>query len=141
MLKGSTGDVGMSAYRTRVAEKTLTQLRTGSVLWFGIAGLLFVVGVAIRAGGVQEVDLLAALFVFLGACIRALVLSVRDDEVSSASIRDPTARVLAMMGADAATARRRRRLERERLRAKAPATTHARFAPISRRRKSDAFHR
>lgn len=107
----------MSAYRTRVDEKTLTQLRTGSVPWFGIAGLLFVVGVAIGAGGVQAVDLLAALFVFLGACIRALGLSVRDDEVSSASIRDPTARVLAMMGADSATARRRRRLERERLRA------------------------
>jgi hypothetical protein len=92
---------------------------------------LFVVGVAIRAGGVQEVDLLAALFVFLGACIRALVLSVRDDEVSSASIRDPTARVLAMMGADAATARRRRRLERERLHAEAPATTRAPFPPQS----------
>jgi len=131
----------MSAYRTRVDQTTLTQLRTGSVPWFGIAGFLFVVGVAIRAAGVQEVALLAALFVFLGACIRALVLSVRDDEVSSASIRDHTARVLAMMGADSATARRRRRLERERLRAKAPATTHARFAPISRRRKSDAFHR
>ena len=130
----------MSAYGTRVDEMTLRQLRTGSVLWFGIAGVLFVVGVAILVEGLQEVDLLVALFVFLGACIRALILSVRDDEVSSASIRDPTARVLAMVGADSATARRRRRLERERLRGKAPATTHARFPPIPMKWKSDAFH-
>ena len=107
----------MSAHRTRVGELTLSKLRTSSVPWFGIAGLSVGSGVAILAGGVQEVDLLAALFVFLGACIRALVLSVRDNDVGSASIRDPTGRVLAMMGADSATARRRRRRDRERLRA------------------------
>jgi hypothetical protein len=117
----------------------LSQLRTGSVAWFGIAGALVRRWSSDTCRGVQEVDLLAALFVFFGACIRALGLSVRDDEVSSASIRDPTARALAMMGADSATARRRRRLERERLRAQAPATTHARFPSNSTKRNSDAF--
>jgi hypothetical protein len=90
---------------------SLRKLKTSSVPWFGLAGLLFVVSVSVLTGGGQEVALLVALSVFVGACLRGLVLAVRDDDVSSASIRDPEARTLAIIGADSATARRQRRVE------------------------------
>jgi hypothetical protein len=77
--------------------------------WLG-----FVLGVFVLAGGGQEIALLVALLVFLGACIRGVVLAVRDDEVSSPSIRSPGARTLAILGSDLAAARRQRRLARER---------------------------
>ena len=90
------------------------KLKTISVPLFGLALVMFVLGVFVLAGGGQEIALLVALFVFLGACIRSLVLAVRDDEVSSASIRSPVARTLAILGSDFAAARRQRRLARER---------------------------
>lgn len=92
----------------------LGKLKTSPVPWFGLAGVAFVLGVFVLAGAGQEVAMLVALFVFLGACVRGVVLAVRDDEVSSASIRGPGARTLAILGADAAAARRQRRLERDR---------------------------
>ena len=92
----------------------LRKLQTSSAPWFGLAGLLFALGVLVLAGADQEVALLVALFVFLGACLRGLVLAVRDDAISSASIRSPGARTMAIIGADSAQARRQRRLERER---------------------------
>ena len=95
---------------------SLRKLKTSSVPWFGLAGLAFVLGVFVLAGAGQEVALLVALFVFLGACLRGLVLAVRDDDVSSASIRDPEARTMAIIGADSAAARRGRRVERARRR-------------------------
>ena len=76
--------------------------------------LVFVLGVFVLAGGGQEIALLVSLFVFLGACVRGPVLAVRDDEVSSASIRSPGARTLAILGSDLAAARREGRLARER---------------------------
>ena len=93
---------------------SLGKLKTSSVPWFGLAGLVFVLGVFVLSDGGQEIALLVALFVFLGACIRGLVLAVRDDEVSSASIRSPGARTLAIVGADLAAARRQRRVQRRR---------------------------
>jgi FtsH-binding integral membrane protein len=96
---------------------SVSKLKTSSVPWFGIAGLAFVLGVFVLAGAGQEVALLVALFVFLGACLRGLVLAVRDDDVSSASIRDPAARTMAAIGADSAAARRGRRDARARRRA------------------------
>lgn len=94
----------------------LRKLKTSSLPWFGLAGLAFVVGVFVLAGGGQEVALLVGLFVFLAACLRGLVLAVRDDEVSSASFGSPVARTLAILGSDSAAARRRRRVERDRRR-------------------------
>lgn len=95
---------------------SLKKLKTSSVPWFGFAGIVFVLGVFVLGGGGQEIALLVALFVFLGACLRGLVLAVRDDEVSSASIRDPAARTMWIVGSDSAAARRQRRLERQRRR-------------------------
>ena len=94
----------------------LGKLKTSSVPWFGLAGVAFVLGVFVLAGAGQEIAMLVALFVFLGACVRGLVLTVRDDEVSSASIRSPGARTMGIVGADSAAARRQRRLERDRRR-------------------------
>lgn len=93
---------------------TLGKLQTSSVPWFGLAGLVFVLASLCLLAGGQEIALLVALFVFLGACIRGLVLAVRDDEVSSASIRSPGARTMAIVGSDLAAARRQRRLARKR---------------------------
>jgi len=95
---------------------SLRRLKTSSVPWFGLAGLAFVLGVFVLAGAGQEVALFVALFVFLGACLHGLVLAVRDDDVSSASIResDPGARFMGIIGADSAAARRQRRLARDR---------------------------
>ena len=84
--------------------------------WFGLAGVAFVLGVFVLAGAAQAVALLVALFVFLGACVRGVVLGVRDDDVSSASIRAPIARTMANVGADSAAARRGRRDARARRR-------------------------
>ena len=53
---------------------SLRKLNTSSVPWFGLAGLAFVLGVFVLAGAGQEVALLVALLVFLGACLRGLVL-------------------------------------------------------------------
>jgi hypothetical protein len=104
----------------------LRKLRTSSLPWCGLAGLAFVLGVFVLTGGGQEVVLLVALFVFLGACFRGLVLAVRDDEVSSATIRSPGGRTLAIIGSDSAAARRRRRIERDRRRQDRPRGDDAR---------------
>jgi hypothetical protein len=45
---------------------SLGKLKTSSLPWFGLAGLLFVLSVFVLAGGGQEIALLVALFVFLG---------------------------------------------------------------------------
>ena len=92
------------------------KLRTSALPWFGLAGLAFVLGVFVLTGGGQEVALLVALFVFLGACLRGIVLAARDDEVSSATIRSPVGRTLTIIGSESAAARRRRRVERNRRR-------------------------
>ena len=50
----------------------------------------------------------AALFVCLAACLRALVLALRDDDVAATTIRSPVGRTLAAIGADDARKRRGR---------------------------------
>lgn len=82
--------------------------------WFGLAGMAFVAGLFVVRGTAQAIVLLFALFAFLGACVGALVVAVRDDDVSCASFGSPVARTMAMIGSDGGYARRRRRLERER---------------------------
>lgn len=61
----------------------LTALRTRSLPWFGLAALLFVLGLAALAGTAQGVVVAAAWFVFLGACIRGVGLAVRDNPVGA----------------------------------------------------------
>src|SRR5689334_20329288 len=87
---------------------SLGKLKSSSVPWFGLAGLAFVLGVFVLSGVAQEIAMFVALFGFLAACIRAIVLAVRDNEVSSASIRDPVARTMGIVGSDSSAARRRR---------------------------------
>jgi hypothetical protein len=92
----------------------LNKLKTSSVPWFGLAVFLFVLGLVL-GGGVGVIVGIVSFFVGLGACIRAVALAVRDDDVSSASIMcSPVERTMATIGADSAAARRRRRDARAR---------------------------
>ena len=93
---------------------SLRKLKSSAVPWFGLAVFLFVLGLVL-GGGVGTIVGIVSFFVGLGACIRAVALAVRDDEVSSASIsRTPVERTMAAIGADSAAARRRRRDARAR---------------------------
>lgn len=85
----------------------MKKLKTSSLPWFGVAALLFIIG-SVLDSGAGTVLMILAIFGGLGACIRAVALAVRDDPVSSATIYDPTARVLGWISADSATGRRRR---------------------------------
>jgi membrane associated rhomboid family serine protease len=87
------------------------RLRSRSLPWFGIALLLFVLG-SVLGSDLGTILRIVAIFAALGACMRAVALAVRDDPVSSASIYDPTARMLGWMRAESATARRRRERDR-----------------------------
>jgi hypothetical protein len=84
------------------------KLRTSSLPWFGVAVLLFVVGSVIGASAGTNVRIVS-IFVLLGASIRAVGLSVRDDPVSSETIFDPTARMMGWIRKDITDRRRRER--------------------------------
>ena len=85
----------------------MKKLRTSSLPWFGVAVLLFVVGSVLTANAGTIVRIVA-IFVALGACIRAVALSVLDDPVSSDTIFDPTARMMGWIRKDFVDERRRR---------------------------------
>jgi hypothetical protein len=80
--------------------------------WFAIAAVLLVIALAALHGMAATMVAAAALFVFLGACLRALVLSLRDDDVAGSTIRGPVGRTLGAIGADDAARRRGRRAPR-----------------------------
>ena len=84
--------------------------------WFGLAAFLFVLG-SVLGGGVGMIVGIVSVSVGLGACIRAVALAVRDDDVDSASITcSPVERTMATIGPESAAARRRRRDQRARQR-------------------------
>ena len=85
----------------------MNKLRTSSLPSFALAALLFVVGSLLSANAGTIVRIVA-IFVALGACIRAVGLSVRDDRVSAETIYDPTARMLGWIRKDLLDDRRRR---------------------------------
>jgi hypothetical protein len=88
--------------------------KTGSLPWFGLAVFLFVLG-SVLDDGLGTIVGIVAISVGLGACIRTVALAVRDDPVSSATIYDPTARMLGWVRAESASGRRgRKREHRER---------------------------
>jgi hypothetical protein len=58
-------------------------MRTRTWPWFVLAALLLIVALAALSGTPQAVVGAAAVFVFLGACIRMVGLLVRDNEVGS----------------------------------------------------------
>ncbi len=86
----------------------MKKLRTSTLPWFGLAVLLFVVGSSVLSASPGTIVRIVAIFVALGACIRAVALSVRDDPVSSDTIYDPTARMLGWIRKDVSEERRRR---------------------------------
>ena len=61
----------------------VTTLRTRALPWFGLAAALFILGFAAFSGAGQGAVEAAAMFVFLGACIRSIGLAVRDNPVSA----------------------------------------------------------
>jgi hypothetical protein len=85
-------------------------VRSRATPWFALAALLLAVALFALHGMAQSMVAAAALFTFLAACIRALVLTIRDDPESARTIRGPVGRTLGIMGAD--RSRRRRRRER-----------------------------
>jgi hypothetical protein len=82
---------------------------TRAAPWFDVAALLLVIAFFVLHGTAAGIVAAAALFVFLAACLRALVLQLRDDPAGGMTIRGPAGRTLGIMGADAAQKRRGRR--------------------------------
>jgi purine-cytosine permease-like protein len=91
----------------------MSRIKTGTGWLFAIAVVLFVVAVAVLGGTARSVLETVAGFTLIAACLRAVVLAVRDDEVSSSTIRGPAGRTLGIMGADSRHAQRMRRRARE----------------------------
>jgi hypothetical protein len=82
---------------------------TRAAPWFAVAAVLLVIALFVVHGTAAAMVAAAALFVFLAACLRALVLQLRDDPASGMTIRGPVGRTLGVMGADAAHKRRGRK--------------------------------
>ena len=78
-----------------------------------LAAVLALVAVVLLHGTASAVLLSVAVLTLVGACIRAASLAVRDDDVSSRTIRSPAGRTLGIMGAESRSAQRRRRRRRE----------------------------
>jgi hypothetical protein len=97
-----------SGRRTCARRRFVSRLKTGASAWFAIGVVLLVLAAVVLNGTARDVVESVGVFALIGACIRAVVLAVRDDEVSSATVRDPAGRTLGMMGADSRHARRRR---------------------------------
>jgi hypothetical protein len=99
--------------RRRQPDRPIHLLKTRASPYFAVAAVLALVAVILLHGTASAVLLSLAFLTLLGACIRAASLAVRDDDISSATIRGPAGRTLGIMGADSRSAQRRRRRERE----------------------------
>ena len=87
----------------------MRMLRAHAWPWFALAAGLLVVALAALHGMTASIVAAAALFVFLGACLRGLVLTLRDNGVAATTLRGPQSRTLALIGSDEAARRRGRR--------------------------------
>jgi hypothetical protein len=83
-------------------------LRTRAAPWFAIAAVLLVIGYVVHQGIPQSMLRAAAVFVFLGACIKLVGLMVRDNPVSADMVtkRSIEAGVTGWMADDSARKRR-----------------------------------
>jgi hypothetical protein len=90
----------------------ITRLEARASPYFALAAVLALVAVILLHGTASAVLECLAFLTLLGACVRAASLAVRDDDVSSATIRGPAGRTLGIMGADSRSAQRRRRRRR-----------------------------
>jgi hypothetical protein len=97
----------------RQPDRAITALKTRASPYFVLAILLALIGVTLLHGTASAVLESLAFLTLLGACIRAASLAVRDDDISSGTIRGPAGRTLGIMGADSPSAQRRRRRRRE----------------------------
>ena len=91
----------------------MTPLKTRASPYFALAAVLALVAVILLHGMASAVLLSLAFLTLIGACIRAASLAVRDDDISSGTIRGPVGRTLGIMGADSRSAQRRSRRRRE----------------------------
>jgi hypothetical protein len=80
-------------------------MRARTAPWLILVTLVFLIAVFVLHGAAQSVIETVAPIVFILLLIRVVALAVRDDDVSSATIRGPAGRTLAIWGADS---RRRR---------------------------------
>jgi hypothetical protein len=87
--------------------------RHGRAPYFVLAAVLALVVVIVLHGTASAVLESLAFVTLIGACIRAASLAVRDDDISSGTIRGLVDRTLGIMGADSPSAQRRRRRRRE----------------------------
>ena len=94
-------------------DRTITPLKTRASPYFVLAAVLALVGVILLHSTASAVVGSLAFLTLIGACIRAASLAVRDDDISSGTIRGPVGRTLGIMGADSRSAQRRRRRRRE----------------------------
>jgi hypothetical protein len=101
----------MDARRQR--DRATTPLKTRASPYVVLAAVLALVAFLLLHGTASAVLEVVAFLMLIGACIRAASLAVRDDDISSATIRGPAGRTLGIMGADSRSAQRRRRRRRD----------------------------
>jgi hypothetical protein len=97
----------------RQPDRASTALKTRASPYFVLAAVVALVAIVLLRGTASVVLECLAFLTLLGACVRAASLAVRDDDISSATIRGPAGRTLGIMGADSRSAQRRRRSRRE----------------------------
>jgi Na+/citrate or Na+/malate symporter len=86
----------------------LTSLKTRALPWFVLAVLLAVAGFAFVDGSPRGMVEAAAMFVFLGACIRSVGLAVRDNPVSAQMLAQRDLVHSSLLSESASATRRRR---------------------------------
>jgi hypothetical protein len=82
-------------------------LRTRAYPWFVLAIVVIVVGVIVLHGTGENVLITLGAFIFIGACLRAIALGARDNEVTSLMLRRQN-----LDGVAAAEARKRNKRPR-----------------------------
>jgi hypothetical protein len=97
----------------RQSDRAMAALGTRASPYFLLAVVLALVAVVLLHGTASAVLVSLAVLTLVGACVRAAALAVRDDDVSSRTIRSPAGRTLGIMGAESRGAQRRRRRRRE----------------------------
>ena len=97
----------------RQPGRAITPLKRRASPYFVLAAVVALGAIILLHGTASVVLECLAFLTALGACVRAASLAVRDDDISSATIRSPAGRTLGIMGADSRSAQRRRRRRRE----------------------------
>ena len=85
-------------------------MRTRTWPWFALAAVLLIAGYLLHAGIPQSMVRAAAVFAFLGGCIRQVGVMVRDNPTSAEMVtrRSIEAGTAAMMAEESSRRRRRR---------------------------------